>query len=266
MSARSWCFTLNNPIISDKPSILDIPSRYVVFQLEQGESQTPHYQGTIVFESKRSLKTMKKLMPRAHLEQCQDLKASIAYCKKDEGRLDGPWEQGDKPSQGERSDLMEVKDLVKDGASLKRIAEECPVAFIKFHKGIEAYRTCLAASRCWMTELHIYCGATGTGKTRKAFEMCEDPYMKPHGEWWDGYDGHDDVIIDDFACNIPITELLKICDRYPMRVPYKGGFRQFVAKRVFITSNIPYCEWYVGARSEHRDALSRRITNKIHFN
>lgn len=264
--ARNYCFTWNNPLPDDRLSLLMFDCRYIIFQLEVGENGTPHYQGTIIFKEAKSFASVKKLLPKCHLEKTADLQASIEYCEKPEGRLDGPWSSGDRPSQGQRSDLLEVRDLVKQGASLKRIAEECPITFIKFHKGIEAYRTQMATSRSWMTELHIYCGATGTGKTRKAFEMCVDPYFKPAGDWWDGYDGQEDVIIDDFACNMPITFLLNVCDRYPLRVPFKGGFREFVAKRVFITSNIPYCEWYVGARSEHRDALSRRITNKIHFN
>ena len=36
---------------------------------------------------------------------------------------------------------------------------------------------------------------------------------------------------------IKYDEMLKICDRYPYRVPVKGGYENFVSKRIWITSN-----------------------------
>nr|WAE42381.1 MAG: replication associated protein [Cressdnaviricota sp.] len=264
--SRNWCFTSNNPSIDYEKYILQLPSRYTVFQKEVGESGTPHFQGTICFQQARHFKSIKEDLPGCHLEPCKDLQASIKYCMKDEGRLDGPWESGERPSQGKRNELETVVDMVQKKRKLREIAEECPLLFIKFHKGIEALRSRLATPRNWEMLVYVHHGATGTGKTRSAFEQCEDPYMKPDGDWWNGYDGHEDIIIDDFACTMPITFLLKVLDRYPLQVQTKGGFVEFVAKRIFITSNIPYCEWYSGARQEHREALRRRITKIIHFN
>jgi len=245
---------------------MNLASRYLVFQKEEGAKGTPHFQGTIVFDNKMSFKQMKKLLPSVHLEPCMVLQASIEYCQKPEGRLEGPWERGDKPSQGQRVDLDRVAEMVKSGKRLRDIADECPIMMIKFHKGIEALRNICAKPRDWEMEVYVHHGLTGTGKTREAFNQCNDPYFKPAGAWWNGYDQHEDIIMDDFACDMPITELLRVCDRYPMKVPTKGGFQEFVGKRIFITSNIPYANWYEGARQEHRDALRRRITKIHHFN
>jgi len=245
---------------------MSLTCRYIVFQKEEGAKGTPHYQGTICFEEKMGFKKLKKMLPKCHIEICNDLQASIKYCMKPEGRLDGPWERGDKPSQGQRVDLERVAQLVKEGKTLKAIAEECPVMVMKFHKGIEALRSVTAEPRNWEMDVQVHWGATGTGKTRSAFEACDDPYFKPAGQWWNGYDLHKDVIMDDFACDMPITEMLRVLDRYPMKVQTKGGFVEFVGKRVFITSNIPFEEWYAGARPEHKEALRRRITKITHFN
>lgn len=262
---RNWVFTWNNPEADDYQTILNLKTRYCIFQKEVGESGTPHYQGTLCFGELLRFKSMKKLLPKCHFEPCADLEASINYCKKPEGRVDGPWETGCKPSQGARNDIKKVADMAKAGKSIKEIATEEPVIFIKFHKGIEKLREVFALERNWAMEVNVYTGTTGTGKTKMAFEKCKNPYMKPQGDWWDGYDGHEDVIIDDFTCDMPIAFLLKVLDRYPMHVPIKGGFRSLVAKRIFLTSNIPLEEWYTGARQEHRDALRRRITDYKKF-
>lgn len=50
---RRWTFTLNNPGAGEEPEAVKAKFgtgkgyRYLVFQLEQGASGTPHYQGLI---------------------------------------------------------------------------------------------------------------------------------------------------------------------------------------------------------------------------
>ncbi len=74
--------------------------------------------------------------------------------------------------------------------------------------------------------------------------MAPNAYWKPVGEWWDGYDGQEDVVMDDFYGWLKWSFLLNLLDRYPMLVPIKGGTKEFVAKRVFITSNKKPEMWY----------------------
>ena len=54
-------------------------------------------------------------------------------------------------------------------------------------------------------------------------------------------------------------ELLKICDRYPYRVPIKGGFRQFTSECIIITSNSEPDQWYKFDAYNGGAALVRRI-------
>lgn len=101
------------------------------------------------------------------------------------------------------------------------------------------------------------------GKSKRAAELCgsESTYYKPRGQWWDGYWRHDNVIIDDFYGWIRLDEMLRILDRYPHRVEVKGGYVQFLAKRVVITSNIEVKKWYSEEKIDSVlfDALLRRI-------
>ena len=109
----------------------------------------------------------------------------------------------------------------------------------------------------------VYIGETGAGKSRTAAEVATDgtTYYKPRGEWWDGYQQQNTVIIDDFYGWIKYDEILKICDRYPYQVPIKGGYEQFTSKRIIITSNEPIENWYKGDwyKEEQLKALKRRI-------
>jgi len=55
-TSRRWCFTINNPTSEETHSFITTKlaqgkgMRYCVFQLEEGEAGTPHYQGLIFGE------------------------------------------------------------------------------------------------------------------------------------------------------------------------------------------------------------------------
>ncbi|AYP28888.1 MAG: helicase [Circoviridae sp.] len=264
--SRAWCFTWNNPCVEARNIIDSIDVKYRMYQLETGESGTPHLQGVLVFKNARIFKSVKSLLPECHLEPTKSVSASIAYCSKEDGRLDGPWEHGDRPEQGKRTDLAAACDRILSGESIADISTDEPALVVRNHRGLQFLAMLHSKQRKWEMDVQVFWGPTGTGKTRKAFEEAPDAFWKEKGDWWDGYVDQEDVIWDEFACDVPITFLLRVLDRYPMRVPFKGGFVNFVAKRIFITSNIPFEEWYQGAKQEHRDALRRRITKVTHFN
>lgn len=124
----------------------------------------------------------------------------------------------------------------------------------------------MAVKRDWVTEVLVFWGRTGAGKTRLVHELATDLYIHPGGAWFDGYDGQADVLFDDFGgSDFRLPYLLKLLDRYQMTVPIKGGFVQWAPRRIFITSNIDPNNWYSGAFIEHQAALRRRITGIRHF-
>lgn len=155
-------------------------------------------------------------------------------------------------------------DAVNDGRQIEDIADEFGVQVIKYNKGIQALIDYKRSGRSADTppEILIYWGDSGTGKTRKATEDNPDAYIlsKPNKDgqvWWDGYQGEDCVIFDEFYGWIPYDTLLRVCDRYPLRVPFKGGFHKLKATRIIFTSNKPWEEWYPGI--DDKSALKRRL-------
>lgn len=85
------------------------------------------------------------LLQGAHMEASRGTRdQNIAYCSKEESRYFGPAEYGDRGiSQGHRTDLDEVGDLVKSGASMREVAETFPATYIKFSKGIRDLQAAL---------------------------------------------------------------------------------------------------------------------------
>ncbi|KAF8784594.1 Replication-associated protein like [Argiope bruennichi] len=56
-------------------------------------------------------------------------------------------------------------------------------------------------------------------------------------------------------------DLLRLLDRYPLKVPIKGGYAEFNSEIIYITSNQHWSEWYPSI--PNKDALWRRIQVKI---
>ena len=104
----------------------------------------------------------------------------------------------------------------------------------------------LVPPRTEKTKVYVYVGPPGCGKSKHVWEACggKDFYYKPRGEWWDGFTNQSNVILDDFYGWIKYDEMLRICDRYPLKVPVKGSFVEFSAKNLYITSNTHVWEWY----------------------
>lgn len=84
--SKSWCFTLNNPTLSECSSIsskiLDFCS-IGFYADEVGESGTPHLQGFLKFKTKRRPKSVFSC-DRIHWEKCRGtVEDNKNYCEKD---------------------------------------------------------------------------------------------------------------------------------------------------------------------------------------
>lgn len=269
--AKNWCWTLNNWTEDDVSKLIAIGTErvgvsYLCYGKETGEEGTPHLQGFISFDRRRSLSYVRNFVnDRAHYEIARGTPAeNRAYCSKDgEFSEFGACPEG----RGRRTDLEGCIIDLKAGRSKREILESHPTVFAKYPRFVSEVSLLYGKKRDWKPEVYVYWGETGTGKTKRAHEEAQgDLYVHPGGSWFDGYDGQEAVLFDDYGgSEFKLTYLLKLLDRYPMRVPVKGGFVSFVPRKIWITSNYSPKEWYSNAKDEHVKALFRRFERVIRF-
>lgn len=259
MSTR-YCFTWNNYSSSDLSTVARIAEspacKYLVYGKEVGESGTPHLQGFFTLGKVARLSGVKKLGFNCHLEPAKSTsKACAEYCKKDGDFV----EFGSPPSQGKRTDLEHVCDLIKSGKGMKEVALECPVSFVKYHRGLrELAIVCTEAYNHDSVRGQWYWGAPGTGKSMTARTESPGAYLKSQNKWWDGYAGEHVVILDDMDSDC-LGHLLKIwTDRYACKGETKGGHVWLQHRKFIVTSNYSIDHLF-GGNPELIEALKRRF-------
>jgi hypothetical protein len=116
-------------------------------------------------------------------------------------------------------------------------------------------------------------GQPGAGKTR----LVNDKYpigkvsfrKAPDTKWFDGYDGHKVLLLDDFsgaASKMSLSYTLQLLDRYEIAVEVKGDTVPLLATKIFMTANNHPSTWYKWDKREIQyKALSRRIHYVIGF-
>ncbi len=286
--SKNWCWTLNNPSAAHVGSLRNLGERasrrdravscmsYIIFQEEVGDAAgTRHLQGYFEFKTRMRLNQLRRWLNREaqittmHLEVRRGTGAQARdYCNKDESRVAGgasfAWGRI-KPDGRPKLDLAAVGEQVKEGIPMKQIAEEQTEQFIKHHYGLKALRAVTEVARREPPDVFIYYGPTGSGKSYRAMhEHGEDVYvvdwpLRNGIFWWNGYDGQEVVIFDEFRCQIKLTLLLRIIDGLPFKVQCKGGFSEMTSSKIVITTNVAPEKWYAGVDDARWAPLKRRI-------
>lgn len=183
MQSKRWCFT----IFCEDNDELEFRFQFNAFascdwgiygqcQLERAPSTNKmHVQGFVVFKTNKRLSAVKReFHPTAHWEIMKgSIEQNVAYTSKAETRVINtlPIKWGQIPevsSNGKRSDLEEVSNYISsiDGTNkckLRKVAEEYPVQFMKYHRGIETFikvtekvtvSTNIVTLRDWQQELY----------------------------------------------------------------------------------------------------------------
>lgn len=200
----------------------------------------------------------------------------MAYCSKNATRIAStePYIYGDFGSaQGKRQDLIDLRDAIRDGATMRELMDN-DVLLPSLAKSMRFTERAMAEYTAPINRDSIYTicclGPSGTGKTHCAIapppDMTPaDVYMKPDGDWWEGYTGQRVVVLDEFSGRTCApTVFQKICDKYPMNVPIKGRSASLAATHVRLTSNFLPSKWWKEGTRYQRDAVFRRI-NEVHY-
>lgn len=170
----------------------------------------------------------------------------------------GTWESG---GSGARTDLLALQQRIRDGASERDISEEFFADYLRYGTGIRRYIDLRkhVEPRNFKTTVIVYYGPPGTGKSFSAMEGGAKWILSSSNyPWFDGYNGTDIVLIDDFYGWIKFHHLLVLLDAYPCKVQKKGGMIEWAPPKIFITSNRDPSLWYNDSNLEY-GALRRRI-------
>lgn len=263
---RAYAFTINNYTDEDVESCKKLKCRYIILGDEIGENGTKHIQGYVYFNQAKSFASVKKKIPRGHIEPAKgNAEQNREYCSKQSVLFTS----GEPPKQGKRTDLELVNEVVKDNPDMPmRSVIKSGRANYQTIRIAEKYLTYFEEPRDWETQVYWFYGASGTGKSREAFETAKQNgnyyVCNETNKWWDGYDGHEIVIIDDMRKNFSTyNRLLNILDRYECRVEVKGGHRQLRAKTIYITSCYSPEEMFDNREDKYQ--LLRRITEIKQF-
>ena len=284
--SKYWVFTINNPTPLDDPFLWEVHHAdivaYAKWQYEIGANGTRHIQGHVVLQSRKRLNGVRLLNDRAHWEVRRgSFEQADAYCSKTESRehgpfavdeildiVGGPHSFGVAPAEGrgDRNDLLGVKRVIDEGGNLLDCFEADFASTVRHHRGFMLYkRLRVGSNRTWLTTCTVYFGESGAGKSKRALEEGGPKAFwlpRPEGDrpWWDGYDGQEVIVIDDFYGWLKRDFLYRLIDRYPLNLEVKGGSVPMQAKHVIFTSNKHPKEWYprVGL-----GALKRRMVDPI---
>lgn len=249
---RSWFFTYNNYTEEDVRALKCCPATYIIFGKEKAPTTgTPHLQGAFYWRT--TYNAIRKRFKNIWVEPMKgNWDQAAEYCCKD-GDV---YERGTRPRQGHRKDLDEVRNVALDGG-LREVTARFDMMQIRVAQNFLTYNE---PGRDWKPEVIWLWGRAGVGKSRRARKLLVgDVYTKSDGtKWWDGYDGHESVIIDDFRCSWwKMSYMLGLIDRYEFRVEVKGGYRQMRAKKMVITCPMHPRECYKFEGEENAQLLRR---------
>lgn len=245
---------------------------YCVYQVEKcPKTQKEHIQGYVEWSRSMKMGQVKKAFNQKelHLEPRQGSRAQArTYCMKEDSRVRGPFEHGvfKEDEAGKRNDLELFAEGVRSGKKDYELAEEFPAHYMRYAKYTQTLRDAVKPSLREPPEVIVLWGPTGSGKTRTIYDgnNLEDIFrIEGEYKWFDGYQGQSIALFDEFYCQFKITYLLQLLDRYPIKVPVKGGFVNWKPSKIYITSNYPPDQWYSNVPQNSRDALARRITQVI---
>jgi len=276
------CFTINNWTEEEYTALTEYAARCwkwcIIGKETAPDTGTPHLQGAAVFGKQIAATTLCKLpgLSRAHIEPMGGTpEQSRAYCSED-GDF---WECGSLPEPGKRNDLQDAVDKIRQGHSLKKLVEEGHGATVaKYYKGLTVVRSLAAPQRTSASpppKVIWLFGPTDVGKTHTALVISEKYFggdywiSNRNGNWFDGYDGQQVAIIDDFRYNwAPYATMLRLLDKYPYREEFKGGFVNWTPTVIFITCPFDPEECYNDMQNFNKDnfkQLERRITKVVNI-
>lgn len=272
MRSRNYVFTINNytkKILKEfekKAQSLE-KHQYICYGLETGEKKTKHIQAYIQLIEPLSYKQVQKYFNiqkkgKLDLFHLEPAKGTLEQNKKYTSK-DGDWvEYGEPKKQGSRTDLSELKNSIrenpKDIFNLvdNDVQNNQQLRFIQNLQGYYFKKRDIDNP----PKVYWIFGKSGIGKTKIAYDSFEDICSVSNYDWiGTDYNQQECLLFDDFRkSEMKFNYLLKICDRYPLTLFYKGGQIPLNSPYIVFTSPKSIKDTF-GDHDEDLYQLERRI-------
>ncbi len=262
--SRKWQVTINNPLDKGythehlKEKLAGMKSViYWCMADEIGENGTYHTHLYLQGRGGIKFSTIKKRFEGGHFEMAKGTASQNReyvmktgkweHDKKHETQVpDTVEEWGEMPveRQGARNDLADVYSMIKQGMTNFEIMEQVPDVMLHLDK-LEIVRQTIRDeefSEKWRDlEITYIYGDTGTGKTRHIMEKYgyRNVYrVTDYRHPFDSYMGQDVILFEEFRSSLPLGDMLKYLDGYPVVLPCRYTNRQACFTKVYIGTNI----------------------------
>lgn len=204
----------------------------------------------------------------AHLEVAKGTEEqNRTYCSKERESAGLDWnEEGtysaEQGTQGRRTDLTKAVEALKDGG-LKRVQEECPDTFVKYHAGLEKLAKFLDPPPQELRDVNvkILWGDPGVGKTWRTFQKYPEAFKVRAGrDPFSSYSKQETIVFDEFDYEKwPIEQINELIDKYPYEIDCRYAPKYAYWTKVIFISNINPIHWWMYLNEVKRQAFFRRV-------
>lgn len=286
--SRKYQLTFNNPVEHGftheviKTTLASFPGmQYWCMCDEIGEQGTPHTHLYLYSPNAILFSTLQQRFLGAHIEAAKGShRENRDYICKEGRWLDDAKHETNLPETFEESGALpierdkresissEILSLIQSGSSNAEILVQYPSAMNRLQH-IEAARQTLLEecySNQWRDlEVTYLWGKTGVGKTRSIMEKygySRVYRVTNYDHPFDDYKGQDVILFEEFRSSLPIQDMLKYLDGYPLMLPCRYSNKAACFTKVYLVSNIPLSAQYPNVQVSEPEtyrAFCRRI-------
>ena len=286
--SRKYQLTFNNPIDHGfiheviKTTLASFPGmQYWCMCDEIGEHGTSHTHLYLYSPNAILFSTLQQRFMGAHIEAAKGShRENRDYIRKEGRWLDDAKHETNLPETFEESGALpierdkrklvssEILSLIQSGSSNAEILVQYPSAMNRLQH-IEAARQTLLEecySNQWRDlEVTYLWGKTGVGKTRSIMEKygySRVYRVTNYDHPFDDYKGQDVILFEEFRSSLPIQDMLKYLDGYPLMLPCRYSNKAACFTKVYLVSNIPLSAQYPNVQVSEPEtyrAFCRRI-------
>lgn len=250
--------------------------QYLVGQEEVGKGGFDHYQLYVVLKEKKRVSWLKKhVHPTAHWEKKRGTVAeAIDYVTKEDTRKpngikieigEKPKEQSDSATEA-RMDKIEAAKRLREKDDIRQQAQEIltrledefipiteiPADVLMYQGFLTTYKAKtkdIVGPMRHNLKIVTLIGPPGCGKSysiAKLFPKAGRVMYGNNGTWFANARSRT-MVFEEFMGQIPLQNMLKYLDPYPMNLEVKGGVEPAFYDLVIITSNTDPKDWYTTA-------------------